>query len=278
VASEERGRKHWNSVAQCWHLYSSPLRPCAEDLAAFSDFISAYGLAPPDGSHAALILGVTPEIATMRWPAPTFVTGADGSQEMIERVWPGDRPGLRRAICVDWFELLDPPRDYDLVLADGSLNTLGFPDDLRRLLARLCDIVQSGALFITRTFTRPTERESITTLEEVARAGVAGSFHAFKFRLAMALQQAPQEGVRLDEIWRLWRRLDNEIDGLSARNGWMPDVVGTIELFCGKQVRLSFPSRDELIATLADVGLTLLDSHAPGYEMGERCPIQAWRF
>ena len=58
----------------------------------------------------------------------------------------------------------------------------------------------------------------------------------------------------------------------------MPEVVGTIELFCGRQVRLSFPSRDELIATLADAGLTLLDSRLPEYELGERCPMLAWRF
>jgi len=278
MTTGESGRKHWNSVAQCWHLYSSPLRPCAEDLAVFSDFIRIHGLPSPDGARAALILGVTPEIATMPWPAKTFVTGADRSQEMIERVWPGDQPGIRRAVRAEWFELPAPPRNYDLVLADGSFNTLGFPDDLRRLLAGLRNIVQPGALLINRTFTRPTERESIAGLEEVARVGAAGSFHAFKFRLAMALQRTSREGVSLDEIWRLWWRLDNDIDGLSARNGWMPEVVGTIELFCGKQVRLSFPSRDELIATLADAGLTLLDSRLPGYELGERCPMLAWRF
>ncbi|HXQ40934.1 MAG TPA: hypothetical protein VN821_06695, partial [Candidatus Udaeobacter sp.] len=110
------------------------------------------------------------------------------------------------------------------------------------------------------------------------RAGEAGGFNAFRFRLAMALQSTPEAGVSLDEIWRLWQRLDCEIEDLSARNGWLPDVVGTIGHSRGNQMRLSFPTRDELVATLEAAGLSLLDSHTPVYEMGERCPILTWRF
>ena len=276
--ADERGRKHWNSVAECWHLYTSPLRPCAEDLAAYLRLIYAHTPAPVGRSSAALILGVTPEIATMSWPAGMTVTGADRSREMIELVWPGDREGHRRAVCADWFGLPEPPEPYDLVLADGSFNTIGYPDDLLRLVERLRAIVRPGALLVSRTFVRPPERESVAGLAEIAKSGAAGGFHAFKFRLAMALQPNPEEGVGLDQIWRQWQWLDGEIDTLLEVNGWQPDVVGTIELFRDKQVRLSFPSREELADTLQAAGLTLLDGHTPTYEMGERCAISAWRF
>jgi len=276
--SDERGSKHWDSIAQRWHLYSSPLRPGAEDVETFLRVIRSHAPEPGDAPRQGLILGVTPEIATMAWPGRTMVTGADRSQEMIEQVWPGDRPGLRQALCVDWFELPKPARAYDLVLADGSFNTLGYPAELRRLLAALAGLAAERALLITRTFTRPTERESLASLEEAARAGEAGGFNAFRFRLAMALQSTPEAGVSLDEIWRLWQRLDCEIEDLSARNGWLPDVVGTIGHSRGNQMRLSFPTRDELVATLEAAGLSLLDSHTPVYEMGERCPILTWRF
>jgi SAM-dependent methyltransferase len=276
--SEEPGRKHWNSVAARWHLYASPLRPCAEDLSTFGDFIRAHGPAPSNGSPAALILGVTPEIATMWWPTGTFVTGVDRSQEMIDRAWPGDRPGVRRAICADWFALPDPARSYDLVLADGSFNLLGYPDEMRRLIARLRGTAQPGALLVTRTFTRPAACEGLAALDEAARAGAAGGFHAFKFRLAMALQSTPGEGVSLDDIWRLWQQMKDAIPGLSTKNKWAPDVVGTIELFRGKQMRLSFPSRGELITALEAAGMTLLETRVPGYELGERCASLAWRF
>ena len=278
MGGAERGRKHWNSIAQCWHLYSSPLRPCGEDLAVFRELVDAHGPAPLDGGRAALILGVTPEIATMAWPAGTVVTGFDRSPEMIEHVWPGDQPGRRQAICANWFDLPRPAKDYDLVFADGSVNTIGFPGDLQRLLAHLTRIVRPGALLVTRTFTRPFRKEQIAELEQAARAGRAGSFHAFKFRLAMALQERAEDGVSLHDIWALWQHLDSEIEGLSARNGWAPDVVGTIALFRDKQVRLTYPSREEFIDTLQGAELKLLESRMPGYEMGDRCPIMGWRF
>jgi hypothetical protein len=271
----ERGRLHWNSVAQAWHLYASPLRPCAEDLAAFRRFAEAYSPAP--SPSAALILGVTPEIATMAWPPGTVVTGADRSAEMVRHVWPGDLPGIRQAQCVDWFSLPAPQRPYDLVIGDGSINTLGFPGELRRLLATLRKLARPGALLILRSFARPPVPESLNALAEAASAGAAGSFHAFKFRLAMALQSCPEEGVALDAIWQLWRKLEIGIEGLAWRCCWPADVVSTIDLFHGKQVRLSFPTLDELTAALAADGVSLLDRYIPRYEMGERCPILVGR-
>ena len=214
----------------------------------------------------------------MPLPQDTTVTAADRSPEMIRELWPGDASGLRQALCVDWFELPAPARNYDLVLADGSFNILGFPGDLGRLLAGLAGVVAPGALLLARTFTRPPRAERMADLETAARAGEAGSFHAFKFRLAMAQQPTAELGVSMDDIWRLWRRLEDRIDGLSALNGWTPEVVGTIDRFRGNHMRLSFPTLDELVDTLRTAGLSLVDSHMPAYELGERCPIQAWRF
>ena len=277
AGESEKGRKHWDSVAQCWHLYASPLRPCAADQATFRQLIDAHGPAPLDGTRAAIIFGVTPEIATMDWPGDTIVTGFDRAPEMIEHVWPGNVPGRRQAICADWFNLPRPARPYDLAFADGSVTVIGFPGDLQRLIAHLKEMARPDALLVTRTFTRPLRAETIAELEEVARAGRAGTFHAFKFRLAMSLQERTEDGISLHDIWALWHRLDSEIEGLSARNGWRPDVVGTIALFRGKQVKLVYPSREELIDVMQGTGLKLLETRIPTYEMGDRCPIMAWR-
>jgi hypothetical protein len=274
---DERGRTHWNSTARSWDLYTSPLRPCGEDVATFLRFINTYSDTPPDGATAALILGVTPEIATMSWPAPTLVTGVDKAQEMVKVVWPGDVPGLRHAVCDDWFVLPPPVRPYDVVIGDGSMNALRYPGEMRRLLARLRMLARPGALLILRSFARPAIPESIAALFHAAQTAAAGSFHAFKFRLAMALQARPEEGVTLDEVWQFWRRLESEVEGLSERCGWLPEMVRTIELFRGKQVRLTFPTLDELIAMLQAEGVSLLERHLPQYEMGDRCPIVVGR-
>jgi hypothetical protein len=271
--ADERGRTHWNSIARSWDLYSSPLRPCAEDLTTFLRFANAYAQTPPDATSTVLILGVTPEIATMSWPARTVVTGVDRSPEMVKTVWPGDIPGVRQAQCDDWFALTPPARPYEIVIGDGSINILRYPGEVRRLLAKLRTLARPGALLILRSFVLPAIPESLATLIEAARTGGAGNFHAFKFRLAMALQSSPDEGVKLDEVWQSWCRLETAVDGLSNRSGWLPDVVRTIDLFRDKQVRLSFPTLDGLVATLEAEGISLLDRHMPKYEMGDRCPI-----
>jgi hypothetical protein len=275
--ADERGRTHWNSIARSWDLYSSPLRPCAEDVATFLRFAGAYSQTPPHAALAALVLGVTPEIATMSWPEGTVVTAVDRSREMIDAVWPGDIAGVRRAYCEDWFLLRRPEPPYDIVIGDGIINTLGYPGEMRRLLARLRMLARPGALVILRSFVRPGVPETVAALIEAAQVGEAGNFHAFKFRLAMALQSSPEEGVALDDVWRSWNRIETAVEGLASKCGWQPDVVRTIDLFRGKQVRLSFPTADELVATLEPEGISLLDLYIPGYEMGERCPIMAGR-
>jgi len=272
--ADEAGRAHWDSNAAIWRHYSSPLRPCDEDVATFRRFIARHARQ----AREVLLLGVTPEIATMPLPQDATLTAADRSPEMIRKHWPGDASETRQALCVDWFELPAPPRKYDLVLADGSFNVLGYPRDLRRLLAGLAGLVAPQALLLARTFTRPLQAERMADLETAARAGEAGSFHAFKFRLAMAHQPSAEMGMSMDDIWRLWRRLEDRIDGLSALNGWTPEVVGTIDHFRDNPARVTFPTCDELTVTLRTAGLSLVDSHMPGYELGERCPIQAWRF
>ncbi len=44
-----------------------------------------------------------------------------------------------------------------------------------------------------------------------------------------------------------------------------------------QQVRLAYPSRQELVDAMQSSGLKLLETRIPTYEMGDRCPIMAWR-
>ena len=274
----KNAESNWDAIAPSWDSYSSPARPCNEDLGAYLRFAATYSDTPPAATIAALMLGVTPEIATMAWPAGTVVTGVDKSEGMVNRVWPGDIPGVRQARCDDWFALLPPERPYDLVTGDGSINTLRYPGELRRLLVQLRSLARPGALLILRSFVRPLTTESVAALVAVAQAGGVGNFHAFKFRLTMALQSSPDEGVPLDEVWQAWRRLELAGERLPESNGWRPEEVRTFEFSRGKQVRLSFPTLDELIAALEAEGISVLDRYVPAYEMGDRCPILVGRF
>ena len=52
-----------------------------------------------------------------------------------------------------------------------------------------------------RCFVLPEDREDVETVLADLAVGRTGGFHAFKWRLAMALQPDPQRGVVLADVW-----------------------------------------------------------------------------
>ena len=58
---------HWPSMARAWQRAGSPLRPSPEDVAGYTraiqDWIDLHG------APRVLLLGVTPEIYRLPWPA-----------------------------------------------------------------------------------------------------------------------------------------------------------------------------------------------------------------
>lgn len=99
-----------------------------------------------------------------------------------------------------------------------------------------------------------------------------GSFHAFKFRFAMALQQTPEEGIELDRIWREWKAVGIDEKQLSSMTDWDLRVIQTIDLYRGKKDRYSFPSLKEHLSILED-NLKLEEVRILDYELGDRRPI-----
>ena len=276
--AEHNAHAHWNSISRAWDLYSSPLRPCDEDLAIFRRFIRDYTDVPADVRAAALMLGVTPEIATMDWPAGTELTGVDWSPAMVANIWPGDVAGVRIARCADWLALEPGPYPFDFVIGDGSLNTVRYPAQCDRLLARLRRLTRPRSLLIVRAYTCPPRRETIGDLVALARAGAVANFHAFKYRLAMALQPDVETGIEANKVWRCWTSLDFDGAELSKLPGWSREVVGTIALYRDSTVRLSYPTLEELLVRLRAAGIEVVGQELPRYEMGALCPIVAGHF
>ena len=114
----------WARQAKQWSQLGPPLRPSAEDMvpcqAAIDEWHSRHAGAP-----RALILGVTPDLATLRWRPGSAVVGSDLSFPMIRVVWPGPDAGAgvrRLAVQADWAFLPLPDAVCDLVLGDGSFS------------------------------------------------------------------------------------------------------------------------------------------------------------
>ena len=87
--------EHWSDTARLWEQLGPPLRPSREDTEFVQSAIDAWAV----GKRAprALILGVTPELYKLRWPAGADVLAMDHTQAMIDCVLP--RPARSSHQC-----------------------------------------------------------------------------------------------------------------------------------------------------------------------------------
>ncbi|MDQ6622553.1 MAG: hypothetical protein M3Y86_03600, partial [Verrucomicrobiota bacterium] len=70
--------QHWQSMAAVWAQLGSPLRPSAEDQRGYGSFIFPWlqNFAQP----RVAILGVTPELYYLPWPAGCDLLAVDRSR------------------------------------------------------------------------------------------------------------------------------------------------------------------------------------------------------
>src|SRR5262245_54585614 len=101
---------HWLDFHRKWSRLRPPLRPNHEVIEGMRGLSAAV-------NGRALLLGVTPELATIA----EDVTAVDRSQTMIDYVWPGDTK-CRRARQGNWLELDYAADTFSLIVGDGSLN------------------------------------------------------------------------------------------------------------------------------------------------------------
>jgi len=272
--AELTGETHdyWVKPARSWALRASPLRPAPEDLEIYEREIRQWHETARSVPLRALLLGVTPEIAAMSWPAGTQLLAADLSRPMIRGVWPGLG---HMVVCATWVALPLADGMQDLVLGDGSFSVLAgaayaaMSQSLRR-------VVRPRGLVLMRFYTRPDRPEAPASAFADLRAGRIGSLHAFKWRLAMALHGSLEAGVRLGDIWDAWHDAVPHPEDLARERGWPLPVVLTMDDFREADTRYTFPTLSEARAVMA-AGFEEVSCHFPTYELGERCPILAFR-
>jgi SAM-dependent methyltransferase len=133
-------------IVDSWRIVGSPARPDAAQVEVFRSAVHA--------ATRVLILGTTPELIDM-----LLGTGVDRIAA-IERD-PDTVEAMRRLATRDWAgveliagDWLDPRpawrSAFDLVLCDGGLIFLPFPDGWRALLAVVGDYLKPGGRFVTR--------------------------------------------------------------------------------------------------------------------------------
>jgi len=223
-----------------------------------------------------LLLGVTPELATLAWPRGSLIAAADLSMPMIRRVWPAcRRPEIGYgAVRADWMELPLGDRTFDIVLGDncfGAVRRCQAPRVARSARRVLAD----GGTFLYRGFIRPDPAEPEAAVWDALERGEIGIFPVLKFRLLMALA-GPDGEVPVARAWESFRSRCPDPAALARRFGWAEDEVRTIEAYRGQPSVYWFPTAAE-VRELLSTGFVEVGCLWPTYEMGDRCPTFEFR-
>src|ERR1700676_5795204 len=152
MAIPQRVGPYWRSLAGAYPILDSPLRPSPEDLKIIASAAETWRASNAGTPVRALLLGVTPSIATMNWPDGSRMFALDSSAAMVGSVWPGDVPGVRSAACGDWRAIPAPTSSFNLVVGDGSLNCLPFPNVLEAVLEELSRTMTQCGILVLRGY------------------------------------------------------------------------------------------------------------------------------
>jgi len=279
--SEQRGTGRspdragqWAKVARNWKLHGPPLRPSPEDVRFSEEAVAAWRGQP--ASPRVLLLGVTPELYRLPWRKGTDFLAVDRTMEAIEAVWPGPREAVR---CEEWLEMKLAAASRDIVLCDGGLNLLAYPEEQLQLASILREVLAEEGLCILRLFVRPAERETRDAVLADLMGGRIPNMNVLKLRLWAALQESPSKGVELDTVWRTVQGAAGSLEELASRLGWPLDETLFINAYRGSTTRYWLGTVDEIanIFCHAAGGFELLSTHVPSYECGRQCPTVVLR-
>lgn len=253
---------HWSAYRARWARLGPPLRPHADVVPAVAAQLERH-------RGPTLLLGVTPELASI---APD-VTAVDRSEAMIAGVWPGDGPA-RRAVRADWLDLPFAPASFAAAVGDGSLSAVPWPDAHRRIGDGLARVLAPGGRAVFRVFRRPDRGESVGAVQDDALRGRIGSFHAYKWRLAMAVvAERGHPNLAVRDLLAAFESSCPDRAELAARAGWDPRDIEMIDAYRDSDEVYSFASSDELLAAASDALVPAGFFASGSYELAERCPL-----
>ena len=252
---------HWNAHARQWSLIASPLRPHRDDVGNLRQAIDTNS-----GLH--LLLGLTPEYAALF----NRLVAVDCSAAMIAALWPAQAPG-KMAIQADWLGLPLGDASFHSCIGDGSLNVFSFPSQYPRFFDQLARVLRPGGRIALRVFVRPDAGEACDAVCASALQARITSFHAFKWRLAMAIaHETGDSNVRVAAIREAFMRRLPERKALAVASGWSVESIDTIDAYAKAGASYSFPTLAHLRRAVPDY-LETVDLKYGRYELAERCPM-----
>ncbi len=264
----------WSYLASIWKDRRPPARPSPQDTALLQELVAGVlaGCAAP----RALLLGVTPEIVTMAWPAGTRLFAVDGSAAMIREVWPAGRAGNAAAIRADWSALPFHDAVFDIVVGDASLGFQSYPDTFFGVVGEVRRALRDGGALVTRMYTRPETREPLETIFADLRAGRIGTVEFLWWRLFAALHHERARGADSTAVCDAWKAHVPEPAALAASIGWTPSDLQKMEGLGAAPFNFIFPTLREIREDLA-AAFEETACEAPACEDGDRNPTMVFR-
>ena len=252
---------HWQTFAARWNRLGSPLRPCPEDV---EHFRRALGETPGD----CLLLGVTPELAGLS----AHLTALDNSADMIRALCPQDR----YALLGDWLDMPFEDASFDHVIGDGCPVLLDHPLQHERLFAEAARVLKPRGRLVMRVFVGAEQPESPEQVCSLALAEDIRGFHAFKWRLSMAIAaQSRDYTFGIADTLHTFERLLPDRARLAAITGWRMQDIATIDFYRDSSARYSYPPLSAL-RCIVPLALREVEVRYGSYELAERCPILVW--
>lgn len=269
TAADQAALAYWESRAAEWRV-SPPLTPAAEDIAWYEARVSECARTLGVRPLRAVLLGVTPGVATMRWPKHTALLAVDWSEGMLQHVWPRTGfPEHSDVVRADWRKLPVAGGSIDLVIGDGCYAAMGSLAGARALNREIGRVLAVGGWYCTRAFCRSDRPPAIAALFDELDSGRVDNLDLFRWRLAMAVQGQSGDGVALGRVWRIWQDHSRHVRSDAGR--WSVDQRVNMARWEGVEARFVFPSLRELQA-FAEPGFDLAACERPGYEGAEHFP------
>lgn len=270
-------KQTWARFAQAYASYGPPLLPTREDVAIMEEEVERWWSAHSRPRVNALILGVTPALARMRWPSASVVMGIDVSKEVIGAIWPGDVAGQRRAVCGDWSELPRKKGSCNVVIGDGSLIAARYSAGLRTVLRSIRQVLSDDGALILRCYVQPDRQESIAEVFAALFERKIIAIDSFKLRLFMAVQKSVREGTAVRELYRVVSSYQLSHDQMVNEFGWSPSAIATFQNWRDADTIYNFPTLSELNDVAAEFFEPPEYRIATSYECSDRCPTLVLR-
>ena len=252
----------WRNFPGVYNRLAPPLRPAPSDVERMR-----AAIAPHDDQT--LLLGVTPGIASLG----QNLIAVEGSRAMIDRLWPGDQSD-RRALVGDWTALPFEAGGFGAVIGDGALNSVA--NGLDSLIDEIARVLRGGGIAAQRIFASPEDREPLEAVRGDALNGRIGNVHALKWRIAMAIADAPDYLVAVADILDAFNAMFPDRAELASVTGWDRSAIDTLDAYVGAWHSLCFPTR----AAVRELGTgrfaTCRFVESEGYPLAERCPLVVW--